>query len=601
MAVVAARAAGTCVVIIVLAAALGGCGSDGDRGAAPPVAQSLEVETGDVEDSSKFPLESGLVPVTGWSKVPLPKSVDGPHLIAAWTGSELLLWGSQSDSGVAYNLETGGWRQLAASPWPAVYGTASAWTDDELIVYWGDQSPSVSAYDWQTDVWRSLADAPITSVSSANALWSGTEVLLATESRVAVYRPEIDAWELGEVPPSPLGHSREAAWTGAELVVWPTESSRTTKRGLAYNPIEDTWRTLPDPPAWPAMPDVVWTGEELITWGGLPGSASVDYSERAVGSSYDPATNAWTPMPETLPDPESYEGNLGSQTLIWTGAELIVSTGHLGTGLGTEESLLFSYQPRSETWELLGISPVSGYNTKGMVAGNRLVFFEVDGLFVSEPQWGFQDSGEPKGEAVEVASVVEPDPVSEVEISGVLPNGDRYVVRATPELSDTVEGTYAVIVIDLDDGEAPIEGPVAGVATFHSSSRTTPRAFYGRDDPIVIDSGNWFLVLDIYDHVYKELGESAKSILLESIIALDPPDESGLPAFELRAPLRWADDYEVPSQMMVSYPDFVVRRGCSNSAVACSPDESVEVVPKGVVVSPHPEWPGNAVEITRLP
>ena len=205
------------------------------------------------------------------------------------------------------------------------------------------------------------------------------------------------------------------------------------------------------------------------------------------------------------------------------------------------------------------------------------------------------------GDVKNSSKFVEPDPVSEVKVSGVLPNGDRYVVRAMPALSDTVEGTYAVIVIDLEDGEAPIEGPVVGIATFHSSPRTTPRAFYGRDDPIVIDSGNWFLVLDIYDHVIEELGESAKSILLESIIALDPPDESGLPAFELQAPLRWADDYEVPSQMMVSYPDFVVRRGCSTSAVACSPDESVEVVPKEVVVSPHPEWPGNTVEITRLP
>ena len=189
---------------------------------------------------------------------------------------------------------------------------------------------------------------------------------------------------------------------------------------------------------------------------------------------------------------------------------------------------------------------------------------------------------------------------SEVEIAGVLLNGDRYLVSAEPALSDTVEGTYAVIVIDLEDGEAPIEGPVVGIATFHPA-RTTPRAFYGRDDLVVVASGNWNMLLSIYDDVIAELGESANSVLLDSIIAHEPPHESGLPGFELRAPLRWADDNEVPSQMMVSYPDFVVRRGCSSSAVACSADESVEVVPKEVVVSPHPEWPGNAVEIIRLP
>ncbi|WP_420437317.1 hypothetical protein [Candidatus Poriferisocius sp.] len=348
------------------------------------------------------------------------------------------------------------------------------------------------------------------------------------------------------------------------------------------------------------MPDAVWTGEELIVWGGLPGSANVDYSERAVGSSYDPSTNAWTAMPEPLPEPASFEGNLGSQTLIWTGTELIVSTGHLGTGLGTAESLLLSYQPRNETWELLGISPVSGYNATGMVAGNRLALFDVDAFFVSEPQWGSMDSSESQNESAGAESVLEPDLASEVEISGVLLNGDRYLVSAEPALSDTVEGAYAAIVIDLQDGEVPIEGPIVGIATFHPV-RTTPRAFYGRDDLVVVASGSWNMVLNIYDDVIAELGESANSDLLDSIIAHEPPHESGLPAFELRAPLRWAEDYEVPSQMMVSYPDFVVRRGCSSSAVACSADESVEVVPKEVVVSPHPEWPGNAVEIIRLP
>ena len=204
------------------------------------------------------------------------------------------------------------------------------------------------------------------------------------------------------------------------------------------------------------------------------------------------------------------------------------------------------------------------------------------------------------GTAVGAMSADSPIAASEVEISGVLPNGDRYLVRARPALSDTVEGIHAAIVIDLDDGEVSIEGPIVGIATFHSIAGSTPRAFYGRDDPVVVASGNWNMVLNIYDYVIAELGESAKSTLLDSITAHDPPDDSGLPAFELLAPLRWADDYEVPLQMMVSYNDFAVRRGCSSFAVACSADGSVEVVPKEKVVSPHPEWPGNTVEITRL-
>ena len=135
------------------------------------------------------------------------------------------------------------------------------------------------------------------------------------------------------------------------------------------------------------MPDVVWTGEELILWGGLPGSASVDYSQRAVGSSYDPSAGTWTAMPDALPEPKSCECNLGSQTLIWTGTELIVFTGNLGTGMETADSLLLKFQPRTHTWEFLGLSPASGYDVVAIMAGNRIAML-VPGrsLHLSEPR-----------------------------------------------------------------------------------------------------------------------------------------------------------------------------------------------------------------------
>lgn len=186
----------------------------------------------------------------------------------------------------------------------------------------------------------------------------------------------------------------------------------------------------------------------------------------------------------------------------------------------------------------------------------------------------------------------------ETEISGVLPNGDRYVVRAQPALNGTVEGISAAIIIDIDDGEDPIEGPVAGITAFLPDDGTRLRLFNDQDSSVVVVSGSYYMYFNAYDHIVAELGESTKSILLDSIISHDLPHESGLPAFELQAPLRWADNNEIPSQMMVVYSNFVVRRGCSNLAVACSPDESVEVVPSDRVFSGEPSWTGNTVEIT---
>lgn len=180
----------------------------------------------------------------------------------------------------------------------------------------------------------------------------------------------------------------------------------------------------------------------------------------------------------------------------------------------------------------------------------------------------------------------------------MLPNGLQYLVRSQPALDDTVEGVHGAIIIDLDDGEVPIEGPVVGIAGFYSDVEVVQGLSFAEGVYVGVISGDWYMHLAVYDHVVAELGASTESIFLDSIIARDPPHDSGLPAFELLPPLRWADDYEIPLQMMVSYRDFVVRRGCSDLAVACSPDDSVEVVPSDRVVSPHPAWPGKIVEIT---
>ena len=183
-------------------------------------------------------------------------------------------------------------------------------------------------------------------------------------------------------------------------------------------------------------------------------------------------------------------------------------------------------------------------------------------------------------------------------ISGVLPNGIQYLVRSQPALNDTVDGVYGAIIIDLDDGEVPIEGPVVGIAGFYSDVELMQDLSFAEGVYVGVVSGDWYMHLAVYDHVVAELGETTESILLDSIVALDAPHESGLPVFELLPPLRWADDYEVPLHMEVAYRDFVVRRGCSELAVACSPGKAVEVVPGDRVASPHSAWPGNTVQIT---
>jgi hypothetical protein len=58
----------------------------------------------------------------------------------------------------------------------------------------------------------------------------------------------------------------------------------------------------------------VWTGSEMIVWGG-----SDRVGELATGARYDPATDTWTPT-STVGAPSPMEGH----TAVWTGKEMIV-------------------------------------------------------------------------------------------------------------------------------------------------------------------------------------------------------------------------------------------------------------------------------------
>ncbi|MBI2395196.1 MAG: hypothetical protein HYV09_36840 [Deltaproteobacteria bacterium] len=98
------------------------------------------------------------------------------------------------------------------------------------------------------------------------------------------------------VPPAPIAGriSHSAVWTGDELIVWggrgPDEAFND---GAAYDPVKDTWRVLAPAPLSPRIDHVaVWMGKEMLVWGGrIDGSSTTSYF--ADGATYDPRSNTW--------------------------------------------------------------------------------------------------------------------------------------------------------------------------------------------------------------------------------------------------------------------------------------------------------------------
>lgn len=158
---------------------------------------------------------------------------------------------------------------------------------------------------------------------------------------------------------------------------------------------------------------------------------------------------------------------------------------------------------------------------------------------------------------------------------------------------------FAFIVVDLDQVEITGDDlgcgeactPVLGITTFHHGSDQSPTFENGTYEA---SSGDWTMVIDVYQHIldawYGDISE-----LLDSIHPVDVGE--GLPAFNLRPPLRWATDLEIPNQMAVSYGSFVVFRGCDGPNVGCSPSGSVQVIPADEVYFPAPPWDDSRVVV----
>ena len=135
--------------------------------------------------------------------------------LAAWTGSEWIVWGTDSRldgrplDGAAYDPVADSWRPIADGPIEVTDATAM-WTGSEFVVVGaalhGGNFPETetaiaAAYNPVSDTWRTLADSPI-NPNSNTATWTGDRVVAVDYSHVtASLDPASGDWtELGTLP-----------------------------------------------------------------------------------------------------------------------------------------------------------------------------------------------------------------------------------------------------------------------------------------------------------------------------------------------------------------------------------------------------------------
>jgi Ca2+-binding RTX toxin-like protein len=268
---------------------------------------------------------------------------------AVWTGSEMIIWGGfvlgsagfaiETNTGGRYDPATDSWRSISLTGAPTGRAQPAAiWTGSELIVWGGydgnDYVNDGARYNPITDSWSpiSLTDAP-TPRYGFSTIWTGSELIIwgghALDSGRARtggrYNPTTDRWTPTTLTGAPTRRAEHSAvWTGSEMIIWGGEgySGEPENTGGRYNPTTDSWLgvtlTLP-PEVRDDYHSAVWTGSEMIIWGGwgLPDFGPRD--ELATGGRYYPATDRWTSTTLTGAPVARRE-----HSAVWTGSEMLI-------------------------------------------------------------------------------------------------------------------------------------------------------------------------------------------------------------------------------------------------------------------------------------
>ncbi len=294
---------------------------------------------------------------------------------AVWTGAEMIVWGGadinacqtvwdvilcfDTNTGGRYNPATNSWTATSLSRAPrASSGHSAIWTGTEMIIWGGScfgfftstcggLTSTEGRYNPATDTWSTITSTSAPSQrSNHSAVWTGTEMIIwggccnASENPLksgARYDPATDSWKRTSNRKTPLAQQDAiAVWTGTEMIIWGGYDSRKNiyvQSGRRYDPIADKWTrtSATNAPDGRAGHSAVWTGTELVIWGGYTAAGAVN-----TGGRYDAATNKWTPT-----SVKNAPGSAGDSA-VWDGNRVIVRNSYTRKG--------GAYDPVTDQW-----------------------------------------------------------------------------------------------------------------------------------------------------------------------------------------------------------------------------------------------------------
>jgi N-acetylneuraminic acid mutarotase len=314
---------------------------------------------------------------------------------AVWTDSEMIVWGGFSNE-LFQDLNTGGRYNLNTNTWTATNAIApdarelhtAVWTGNEMIIWGGATFFSQGfntggRYNPGTNTWSATSTINAPDARTAHtAVWSGSEMIVWGGSGGFPFSTDLNTggrYDLGtnswtatntyNVPDPRSAHT--AVWTGSEMIVWGGNGqgifSSTLNTGGRYDLATDSWAptSITDAPSPRNGQTAVWTGTQMIVWGGTD-----RFHDLNTGGKYDPGADDWTAMTGIAPLPRTLH------TAVWTGSEMIIWGGNSKFGLLNTGG---RYNPVTDIWtETSTNAPDARENHTAVWTGGQMIVWGGD-------------------------------------------------------------------------------------------------------------------------------------------------------------------------------------------------------------------------------
>ncbi len=205
-----------------------------------------------------------------------------------------------------------------------------------------------------------------------HAVWTGEEMLVLGPDDFQVYDPQTNRRRAPR--PAAVDGAGLVVWTGKQLIDWGGGCcGDALSTGWGFNPVTNRWRKLPSSPLAPSQgPSGVWTGHELIVLvSGIDPDGKPYPSSLARIAAYNPVSNAWrrlAPLPASRFNAE----------VVWDGHEMLVIGGvgaSKGGKPGSPAELGFAYDPKTARWRALAPMPTGRASFPAVWTGKRLLIW----------------------------------------------------------------------------------------------------------------------------------------------------------------------------------------------------------------------------------